>query len=53
MEKFRIFILHPEEKLAKRVADHFPGQVADCVINTFKDGDPFLGFNTIKFRKIK
>lgn len=46
MEKFTLFILHPEEKLASKIAEHFPGQIADCVINTFKDGEINFENNT-------
>lgn len=39
MEKINIFILHPEERLAKNMVTYFPTQIADCTISKFKDGE--------------
>lgn len=46
MEKFTLFILHPEEKLAAKIASNFPNQIADCSITTFKDGEINFENNT-------
>lgn len=39
MEKINIFILHPEENLAKHITEYFPTQIADCEVSKFKDGE--------------
>lgn len=39
MEKIILFLLHPEEDLAKNLATYFPQQLAVCKVSKFKDGE--------------
>ncbi len=52
MEKISIFILHPEEHLAKNLAAYFPNQIAECIVTRFKDGEVhFENYTSIRNRK--